>query len=83
MDVLTGVVLLIKGTYKSHCYLYCPWLCVTSAIIGKISIFNVVYQTYELYGISTSLQVDYSLSFIIGVLGFYVRKPGLKPFIDN
>lgn len=45
--------------------------------------FNVLYPTCEIYDISTSLQVDYSFSLIIGVLGLYVWKPGLKSFIDN
>lgn len=41
------------------------------------------YSTCEIYDISTILQVDYSFSLIIGVLGLYVWKPGLKSFIDN
>lgn len=45
--------------------------------------FYVLYPTCEIYDISTSLQVDYSFSLIIGVLGLYVWKPGLKSFIDN
>lgn len=46
-------------------------------------LFNVLYPTCDIYDISTSLQMDYSFSLIIGVLGLFVWKPGLKPFIDN
>lgn len=84
LDVWTGVILTIRGTYyNSFCYLYRPRWCVTSAVIAKIFFFNVLYQTCEVYDISTSLQVEYSFSLIIGVLGLYVWKPGLKSFIDN
>lgn len=84
LDVWTGVILTIRGTYyNSFCYLYRPRWCVTSAVIAKMFFFNVLYQTCEVYDISTSLQVEYSFSLIIGVLGLYVWKPGLKSFIDN
>lgn len=43
----------------------------------------MLYPTCEVYDISTILKVDYSFILIIGVLGLYVWKPGLKSFIDN